>query len=291
MNSCNSIRQPSRLTVVLLAVVASIFGYVFPLATATADDGPHAEGFTYLVYDGFSGKTSLNWRPVRCDPTHVSLTKHSGKLTITTQRGTIHRDEKARGEPSAKNLHVIGNPLAKDTSFAITTCVISFRPEHAFQQAGLICYNDDDNYLKWCYQFNWRKGSGQTLSLLREMDGESVIMHIPPPPDVRDIWLRITKRGDSYEFAASTDGKEFRVYGAESWGDGAPDKVGIYAKNGGPEGVPELDACFDFFEIRSPVGPANKEVGARTAKSQNQRMHRSRRPGRNQMDASLAATR
>jgi regulation of enolase protein 1 (concanavalin A-like superfamily) len=256
MNLWNSTRRRSPLPFGLAVVVASIFGYVFSSGRAAAEDGANANEFRFLAFDGFAGNTSLNWHPVRYDPTHVSLNKHPGKLTITTQRGTIHRNEKARDEPSARNIYVIDNPLAKDTDFALSTCVISFQPKNAYQQAGLICYDDDDNYLKWCYQFNWRTGSGQTFSLLRETKGQSEIMHIPSPPDAPAVWLRIMKRGNSYEFAASTDGKKFRVYGTESWGDGAPAKVGIYAKNGGPEGVPELDASFDFFEVRSPV-PAN----------------------------------
>ena len=66
------------------------------------------------MYDGFEGKLALNWEPVRHDPTHVSLVKHPGKLTITTQRGTIHGNEKAdvlSGGTPAKNLYLIRNPM------------------------------------------------------------------------------------------------------------------------------------------------------------------------------------
>jgi hypothetical protein len=76
---------------------------------------------------------------------------------------------------------------------------------------------------------------------------------------LKRIWLRLTRRGDQYEYAASTDGDKFTVYGEKSWGNGAPKKIGILAKNGGQQGVPEIDARFDFFELRAPAPPAQRD--------------------------------
>jgi hypothetical protein len=61
----------------------------------------------------------------------------------------------------------------------------------------------------------------------------------------------LTKRGGDYECAASADGSTFAVFGARPWGSGAPKKIGILAKNGPNENAPEIDARFDFFELRS----------------------------------------
>ena len=119
-----------------------------------------------LAFDDFDGKLGLNWKPVRPDPSHVSLTKNPGKLTITTQRGSIHgeetKDEFGEGI-QAKNIYLIDNPLAKDADFVATTCVSGFTPAMPYQQAGLIVYDDDDNYLKLGYEFDWHKGEGQTF--------------------------------------------------------------------------------------------------------------------------------
>ena len=60
-----------------------------------------------------------------------------------------------------------------------------------------------------------------------------------------------TKRGKVYEYATSTDfHATFRPTGTR-WGDGAPKRIGILAKNGGNKDAPELDAAFEFFELRS----------------------------------------
>jgi hypothetical protein len=135
-----------------------------------------SEGLVLLAYDGFDGKLGLNWKPVRPDPSHVSLKKTPGALTLTTQRGSIHGEETkdAYGEGiQAKNLYLIDNPRAPGGDFVATTCVSGFTPEMIYQQAGRIVYNNDDNYLKFGYEYNWPKQSGQAFRILTETDAKS----------------------------------------------------------------------------------------------------------------------
>jgi hypothetical protein len=94
-------------------------------AAPAIDDKP-SNKFVFLAHESFDEKLHLDWQPVRPDVDHVSLTKNPAKLTITTQQGTIHGDEKAAGEPSAKNIYVMPNPLAKDADFVITTSISDF---------------------------------------------------------------------------------------------------------------------------------------------------------------------
>jgi regulation of enolase protein 1 (concanavalin A-like superfamily) len=210
------------------------------------------KSFSFLAFDGFEGKLGLNWQPVRHDPTHISLSKNPGHLTITTQQGTIHGDERARGEPLAKNLFVIDNPLSKDSDFVATACIGSFTPTGPYQQAGLICYDDDDNYLKWGYEFHWQAGGGTSIGLVTETAGTPNHAYIKAHDGKQALWMRLAKYGNVYSFSASDDGKKFTEYGEVAWGNGAPKKLGILAKNGGIPGADEVDAAFDFFELRSP---------------------------------------
>ena len=227
-------------------------------ADAAATDA--AGAFRFVAYENFNGKLHLNWKPLRPDETHFSLTKNPGKLTITTQQGTIHADEKARNEPSAKNIFLIDNPFSRDVDFAVTTSISSFTPTVAYQQAALIFYDDDDNYLKWSYEYNSRKGGRQTICLVQETDAKVEHTHVDIDASPKRIWLRLTRHGSEYEFASSTDGKTFTTHGQKEWGTGQPTSLGILAKNGGPAGVPEIDACFDFFEVRAlPSAEADKE--------------------------------
>jgi len=204
---------------------------------------------TIRLYDGFDGKLILNWEPVRPDPTHVSLSKNPGKLTITTQRGGIYGSV----GPSAKNFYLIRNPVAEGGDFVLTTCIESFKPTANWHQAGLLVYDDDDNYLK-C-NIEWGT-SAVRLKFIRETDGTPVNETDLSGIEHERIWIRLIKRGKSYQRAYSTDGKKFLSAGEGEWGSGAPNWIGILAKNG-PNISDGIDAVFDFFEIRS-LTPAEK---------------------------------
>lgn len=210
------------------------------------------EKFQFVAVEDFDGKLRLDWQPVRLDPTHYSLSKKPGKLTITTQRGSIHGDETNDqfGEGlQARNLFLIANPLSRDTDFVVTTCVSDFAPNTTYQQAGLIIYNDDDNYLKWGYESNAK------FMLIRETDGEPT--HDTGPAGWEGVekrfWLRLAKRGNRYTHSTSEDGLKFTDHGEREWGDGAPKKIGILAKNGGNKAAAEIDASFEFFDLRAPA--------------------------------------
>ncbi len=260
----------------------------------TPGDGPATQRpldrFRFLAFDGFDGQLGLNWRPVRYDPSHVSLTRAPGRLTLTTQRGSIHRKdlvspaEKAAGmeaSPEAdrtKNIFVIDNPLAEGADFTITTCVVHFKPAKQYQQAGLILYTDDDNYVKWTYEFNddyvkdyvtnadqasagsgaapgggAPEGSGRPFFIaVVETKGEpSHAIAAEAGPNLPSVWLRVQKRGNLYDCSTSTDGGHFVKRGTVDWGKGGPKRVGLIAQNGGEAGVPEIDAQFEFFEMRA----------------------------------------
>jgi uncharacterized protein (TIGR03067 family) len=202
-----------------------------------------ADPLPLRLYDEFDGKFELDWSVVRPAPTHVSFTRKPGKLTITTQEGSIYR----ANTPSAKNLHLIRNPVADGSDFVLTTCIESFAPTMAYQQAGLLVYDDDDNYLKCDIEFG---RSTVRFMFLRETDGEAISDLDRTGVDQERTWIRIIKRGKAYERSYSADGRTFVSAGAEEWGDGDPKWIGLFAKNA-TQGADETDAAFDFFEFRS----------------------------------------
>ena len=221
-------------------------------------DAP-APAATLRAFDGFDGKLALNWKPVRPDPTHASLAKAPGHLTITTQRGSIHGtpDGNEAGANLARNIYLVDSPLAPDGDFVATTHVVGFTPAARYQQAGLIVYADDDNYVKFAYEYNWSAGAGQTLYAVAEADGRPEHLPIESEPGLNDYWLRVTRRGRSYEFAFSRDGKSWRPHGALAWA-GTPARVGLIAKNGGDPDAPEVDVAFDSFELAAPAPSSSR---------------------------------
>ena len=243
------------------AFLASAFGDGGHAEVARQSVKPNAEAgsdsLILLAHDGFDGKLGLNWKPVRPDASHISLSKTPGALTITTQRGSIHGEEtkdEHGGGIQAKNLYVIGNPLAHGGDFVATTCVSGFTPETNYQQAGLIIYNNDDNYLKFGNEYNWPNNGGQAFCILAKTDAKSDFHYLDNEHSgLKRYWVRLTKRGKRYEYATSTDGKTFSVHGEVEWGDGSPKQIGILAKHGGDKDASELDAAFEFFELRAQV--------------------------------------
>jgi peroxiredoxin len=200
-----------------------------------------------VAFDGFDGKLALNWQIRNADPTHVSLTKKPGTLTITTQKGGFHG-----ANTNYKNLFLLENPIPDGRNFELTTCLVSFVPSASFQQAGLVCFEDPDNYIKWTYEAGSDAGS-RRLALIRETGGNPVHVYAGGGSPPERLWLRLTKHGRYYIYSSSTDGKQFQVYGEELWGDGAPKYVGLVAKNAADTDAPEIDASFDFFEIREKL--------------------------------------
>jgi len=201
-----------------------------------------------VVFDGFDGKLSLDWQIRNVDLSHVSLTKKPGTLTITTQRGTFWRSYR-----DYKNLFLIHNPVPDGGDCEVTTCLVSFVPTAAWQQAGLVCFDDEDHYIKWVDECG-PTADRRHFTVLHETKGEvASITYVEGLPKDGPLWLRLTKRGNRYRYSSSTDGKSFRVHGDLPWGDGAPKWIGLMAENAAVSGVPEIDASFDFFEIREKL--------------------------------------
>lgn len=258
--ACGVITEMSRqkmLTAwgVLLALVLLLGAGSVPLfeslasrgvaADTSAKDEPEPDA---TLAEPFDGKLRLKWTVLRPDEKYYSLKKNKGKLTITTQRGTIHA-EADRNEIKAKNLFLLSNPSTK-SDFELSVCISGFTPKESYQQGGLICYDDDDNYVKFTYEHT-------CLVLLRETEAKSQIVRTDFSSD-GNVWLRLTRRGEKYEYASSADGKKWTVHGEHSWREKGPAKVGLIAKNGGSD-APEVDVCFESFRFRRLPKAKEKE--------------------------------
>jgi len=218
-----------------------------------------------LLFDDFTGRLGLGWDILNSDPSHWSLSKVPGALTITTQNGTFVRTRR-----DYRNVFLTCCPAAPGQDFQMTTCLLSFAPFAMWNQAGLLLWNSDDHYLKFNYEFcNDPMGSPYALrihTLALELDGSPAYTWYATKQNPEKLWLRIIKRGSFCELFTSTDGQSFappmvlatdggpagnRVY----WGDAPVSYVGLYAENGSAMDVPAVDASFDFFEVRAiPAG-------------------------------------
>ncbi|MBN1507042.1 MAG: hypothetical protein JW955_09360 [Sedimentisphaerales bacterium] len=219
-----------------------------------------------LAFDDFAGRLDLDWNILNSDPSHWSLSRVPGALTITTQDGTF-----VRARRDYRNVFLVNCPAAPGQDFQVTTCLLSFAPAAMWNQAGLLLWNDDNQYLKFNYEFcNDPLGSPFALrihTLAVEGGGSPVYTWYAAEQNPQRLWLRIVKRGEYCDLFTSTDGQSFapptvlatdggpadnRVY----CGNGAVQYTGLYAENGSADGATPVDASFDFFEVRAlPAGP------------------------------------
>lgn len=224
-----------------VVVVASILLGIGHNASCLVADEPDT-----LFFDGFEGKVDDLWDPLRPDPDRMSLTSHPGKLTLKTHFGGLGGNALTRRMPLTRNLYLVPNPVEGDDDFVVTTCVESFRPVKNYQQAGLMIYDDDDNYLKFDYEHSGRHAG---FKHMREKDTYRLVDTDEFMEPADQLWLRVIKRGNVYERAYSTDGEKYKVIGEAVWGDGSPQQIGIMACNGSLRDH-EIEAQFDFFQIR-----------------------------------------
>ncbi|MBW3598441.1 MAG: DUF1349 domain-containing protein, partial [Planctomycetes bacterium] len=196
-----------------------------------------------VAYDGFHGKAKLAWRVLQPVENHLSYDKIAGALTIAAQRGNV-----TGRPPLFENVFLVDNPAMVNGDFRATVAVAGFTPQAPYQQAALLCWNDEDNYLKFSYESD--PDGVPRLTIHPEVRGA-----VPTRADIPNIahtgrlWLRLTKCGNQYSYAASTDGRQFVSYGDMAWGDGRPPMIGLAAFTG--EGPP-IDVSFDSFEVAVP---------------------------------------
>jgi len=173
------------------------------------------------------------WSWVREDPTHWSLTDRPGWMRITTQAGSLVGD--ANDE---KNLLLMPAPPG---NFYLTVR-LEFTPTANFHQAGLIIYQDDDNYV--------RLGLGhvygeQYVEMTSEVNASGEVTGVLET--ATHLELQLQKRDDIYEGYYSLDGEHWIPVGRYTASLGAV-QAGLSAFHD-LEGAPDIPADFTEFQI------------------------------------------
>lgn len=208
-------------------ILASLFLLV-EIPLANSETSIDASSHTWI--DQFdSPALNARWTILREDPSHWSLTDRPDYLRITTQPGGLF---------SNSQLNVL---LADPTldAFVITTKV-DITPVENVQGAYIHVYQDDDNYI----YVGRRYANGDLISFRRELD--SVMDTISLPETATTVYLRLTKWGDLYLGAYSTDGTNWTEIGKLYAVFNDP-QVGVGASNGPAES--EIPADFDYFQF------------------------------------------
>ncbi len=165
------------------------------------------------------------WSWVRENPEHWSLTKKAGALVITGETGDI-----LSANNNAENILL----QSANTDWTVESrLVFSRRPSGFAQNAGLLAYADDDNFVKLVYRSGGgRRGmggfgapggaGGQTpqpgmVELVIEKDGyQSSVATLSMADIIKDnntLVFKFEKKGNNYSASVSPDGKNYRNIG------------------------------------------------------------------------------
>jgi len=173
----------------------------------------------------------------------------------------------------------------------VTTHLSGFQPRVNWHQAGLIAWNDDRNYLNCNYQ--WSDKGRRVFTFSPRDSGKPHARVLRSLQEEGEVWLRISRRGDRYEFLASQDGKSYRSVASGQWGVGVPKYLGLLARNGPAAQLgrrlrrsrPALMTSSDERAGRAGACARRKQRGKRARRRGGQekpeRLARSRPPGRN----------
>ena len=232
----------------------------------TGDSAEYLVAFgVKAVSDSFDKGLGKQWNVVRENKSDLAVA--GGTLNITTSAGDL--------TGANNNLPNVVLQSANTDWTATVKLVCANVPAAPAQNAGLVAYQDDDNFVKFVYAatFNMRRpqaegapAAGQ-LQLVTEEKGNqksSVALSMANVIGANQtVWLRLVKSGDTYSASYSVDGKKFTAAGTASATlkdvqAGVVAAQGVMAamgRNGAPAmAMPQaapLKASFDNFTIVS----------------------------------------
>lgn len=171
----------------------------------TSDESVYYVNFgTKAVSDEFNGKKASAWKVVRENTSAYKI--EGGALKITAGK-----DDISGASNKAENVFV---QSANGDWTLNTKLSCSVAPGAPSQSAGLLAYQDDDNFVRFAYSApGYRMGSSAVLILNCEAGGYSKASVATRLDDVKvennTLWLRLVKKGSAYTAYYSVDGKKF----------------------------------------------------------------------------------
>lgn len=217
-----------------------------PTPTATSTLTPTPGSTATPTPTPVSGSDSFNsstlgsqWSWVRQDSTHWSLTAASGYMRIITQTGDIH-------QTTATLKNILLQNISGDWSIT-TKATFSAKPNQVYQQAGLIVYQDDNNYLKLGRLFLGSYG-GNVFQFGKEVSGTFTEENATDSISSTTVYLKITKSGTSYSAYYSADGTTYTQVGTAQSLSLSTIKAGLFGCNG-TQTATELNVDFDYFNV------------------------------------------
>jgi GH35 family endo-1,4-beta-xylanase/regulation of enolase protein 1 (concanavalin A-like superfamily) len=207
------------------------------------------------------------WYWVNEDAANWSLSNTPGSMSITTHKGDVYASS-----TNMKNILLQNAPGDWTMETKVTA---SKRPAVAYQQGGLIAYQDMDNYIK----LDWvaTSATATNIQVNREVNGvvSSTSINGSVVGNDNTVWLRMSKSGNTYNVYYSTDGTTYNQLGTSYTLNLNNVQAGLSASNGGGTDTSDFKINFDYFKTDAIIGEllsdkANLVDQINTAQAMNQ---------------------
>jgi cytochrome c len=187
-----------------------------------------------------SGLDTCRWSSiVRHDP--AGYTVGGGKLTLPAAHGDFF------GAGANNNPNIILQP-APSGPWTMTTRM-TFNPNENYEQAGLLVYGDDANYVK----ADLVHAGGRAVEFLREVGDEASGFGgtVALPGDFpTTVELRVVSDGTTLTASYRPVGGQWAPFGEPAPLSGVPNpKVGLYANDSNATVASRDDAVFEYFRL------------------------------------------
>ncbi|HIW34063.1 MAG TPA: family 43 glycosylhydrolase [Candidatus Paenibacillus intestinavium] len=210
----------------------------FPPAPAVAA-GPEEPDLSNYIVDQFNAETlASHWSIIKPNPANWSLTSNEGFMTIHTTKTDIYQTDNSQDNVFLSNL------VNANDNFEIVLKVEAEVVEN-HQQAGLIVWQDADNFVKLSHVYD----NGSVLESAYELNAKYMKPINPTVPvDSHTQILKIRKVGNQYTTY---------YWNGDYWAQAAAGaitanlsnvKVGFYANN--VVSNQRIHAKFDYFAVR-----------------------------------------
>lgn len=188
-----------------------------------------------------------DWWWVRESSSKWNLSPAEGMLNVTTEYGGLYG--------TANNGRNILLREAPNGDFILETHVY-YQPAYNFQNAGIIVYGDDDNYLMLSRAYCEPCG-GNKIYFDYEKNGQALGTGVGLSTSRRsEAYLKIVKQGTTFSGYYSDDGRAWQQVGVYRNVGVHPTGVGIASIGSGEDALPRT-AEFDYLAVDTEVTSAS----------------------------------
>ena len=189
------------------------------------------------------------WGVVRRDDERLEVA--DGALTLTAAKQDIFQ-----GDTGLPNIVLQPLPGGGMTPWSITVDM-SWNPTQDFQNAGLIIYDDDDNYIKTGMVWN----GSRNFELIKEIGGSATFEGTVGAGTTPERYLMryISADGNTVESQFSADGQDWTTIGTTNLTGIDDPRIGVYATASTQAAAAEIPASFHSVAITPDREPCDGE--------------------------------